>query len=553
MLVKDSSSYTNNHDILVGGTLVKTETTSQGFLMRLSYDGRIRWQRNFNSDDANADSITLVDTFEQISYAVTTTFTGSEWSFFIVKLDEGGNIIKNVRIGDFQDSYTYTTLSARNLVLHDQDFVSVAFNGDTNDFFAFKNLTSDEDEFLIGFSDESAENIHFLTGLWTEAGNITAYAILRDTLHALNIDPVRGRSDALAIDQSGFLAVDEETILHDVSYSDNLDYVFIAFQGNADPGRQIVVYGSPVGPGLPDPTNIVLQALVGMGRTFTLSIYAKDDPAFYLSFGDTSGTVFIVFADLNSGESTLKGFKGVDNREIVSTLISNSKTMFAASRTGAGDGSLTAHQILIFQSEDCLGESESTISEWVTGVTVSATNVIFWPQMKVQVTAVELGNDGSFVPTSYPLSPSSILTDANGDYCFPQPIIIEGFPEDGDEFCYDLTANREVQSWDISASQCQDLPFTYSITDQLESTPDWMSLDLSGNKLNITLASVDEAEEGQYDISIVLELVGNPDANNASRFRVNMYEEPAVFPTSQGTLASTSVEEGNFAAFNVFR
>lgn len=110
VLVRTSKGYSKNTDSLVGGLIMKSTNTSQGFLMRVAFDGRIRWQRLFNTDDLNADAIIHVDTFESLSFAVARTTTQTARTFYVVKFDESGTIVKNERLANYPSGIFLTSI-----------------------------------------------------------------------------------------------------------------------------------------------------------------------------------------------------------------------------------------------------------------------------------------------------------------------------------------------------------------------------------------------------------------------------------------------------------
>lgn len=109
MTVTDSKGYSTSRDFLIGGQYFKADTQGDGYLLRSSRAGIIRFQKIFNSDDDNEDKVEKVDTFNGYSYAVVSSDVSGAKEFHLIKLDTDGSILYNEEVGK-QATYTISTV-----------------------------------------------------------------------------------------------------------------------------------------------------------------------------------------------------------------------------------------------------------------------------------------------------------------------------------------------------------------------------------------------------------------------------------------------------------
>jgi hypothetical protein len=196
----DAQSYSTSLDMLIGGFVVKSSNTSEGFVMRLAHDGRVRWQKGYNTATTNLDKVRFVDTYEALSFALVSSFDSSTTVFHVLKFSEDGTIVSNERVGNYGGSLNFNTVSCTNFVVHDDSYIIASFQGGFVDFFSFKNLSSSYAEYMLGFEGDDTGSLHLLTAVWPAHDHVNAFAAWNGTLWYVDINGVTAQTNSIKME-----------------------------------------------------------------------------------------------------------------------------------------------------------------------------------------------------------------------------------------------------------------------------------------------------------------------------------------------------------------
>lgn len=225
-MVMDSKGYTTTRGSLIGGKIVTSDTSSVGFLLSLYFDGRIRWQKTFNTDDAKEDIVEHVDTYEGLSYAAISSKDENDKIFFVIQFDTDGSVLVNRRLGNYPAGYFFTSLSLNlvDFVVHDSGFLSATFQRGLFDFSCFQNLGTEDQEYFIGLQDAGATNMHVLTSAWPNQDLINMMVILNEDLYHLAINGTNTVTESIQHLMNGESGFKLTAPIYDVSWARDFSY-----------------------------------------------------------------------------------------------------------------------------------------------------------------------------------------------------------------------------------------------------------------------------------------------------------------------------------------
>jgi hypothetical protein len=547
-IVTDAKGYTTSLDFLVGGKYMQASTNGQAFILRSDRVGVIQWQKMFNSGGSNTDTVDQLDTFDGNSYAVVSSENGSSKTFHLIKLASDGSVSIMRRLNN-QSTYSLTNINCVHLFMQNENFASVTFDAALYDFHLFVELDTTDKEYMIGFEDFDATELVLMSAVMLPSDNIHAMAAWKSTLFSVELNTTTTCGDCKTqIGTRGIVHRTPSVFDFDYNYDGTYYSAWGAVQvDDADTGRDLLVVHVEYdnGDALGDMKTYSIDGLSSKPSAVRVLYY--DLNTAYVAVTESSGKGSIFKID-DTGP-TLTDFylsTGFDSSSKLSVLSNNNGILIASSMPQASLPSAAESQVIVygadydldFSSDTCFSISTSD-SLTVTEETLASLTFRWINVLREEATQPD-GDQTTLSDTDFYLTHNINFLDDGGDTCLRRPIFLDDLPK-WEYLCYDLTANQEDQVFPFSVSQCQNLEFSFDITLENNTTPDWISINQDDEEMTISLRNVSPAEEGKNNITIVVDLTENVNVANGTNFETNIYQEPLSMFKAQGTDEETDI------------